>query len=805
MPRWTKIALKIFSGIVGLILLLYIAVAVYVHVNKEKLLVTITRELNNSINGKLTIGSMEPSFLTGFPGASLNLSNVLLQDSLWKQHRHHLLKAKKLIISVNALALLHGTVEIRKITIAQAAVYLYTDSNGYTNTSIFKKKKSTDTAKDAAPLRLRRFSVDNVKLIVDNQKGHKLFNFEVHHLSGKIDYPGSGWRAAFKLKTLVRSLAFNTDKGSFVKDKMLEGPFLVNYNNNDEAITVDPQKIKIGQENFIIGAKFYTKGNRKPFAINISSEQILWKNAYALLTPNISKKLKLFDLEKPIRVNCNLKGNFSLGGNPYINVGAMVRNNVLKVPGGTIKQCNFDGAYNNYNYKGRGFNDENSVVKLYHFTGLHEDIPFKIDTAMISNFTRPVASGIFESEFDITKLNRIVGADLLRFSSGKAAVHLAYKADVVNFQLAKPYVQGTIEIKDAGLEYVPRALKFQKTNISLVFTEKDLLIKNLRLQSGKSIVFMEGSVKNFLNLYYSAPEKILLSWDIKSPQLYLGEFIGFLSQRKPVIVKTKSKSRSTFSEDLNMAFESSRVALNLSVDKLYYNRFLATNAKAELDLSQNGISIKNVQVHHAGGLLKLNGSLSPRGQRNAFAVNAIISNVDIKKFFYSFKNFGLTTLTSDNLNGYLFAKTKISGVLNENGMVLKNSINGHVIFNFKKGQLLNFEPINNVGVFAFPLRDFNNISFRNLNGKFDIKGEKIIINPMKISSNVLNMDVSGIYSLGSGTNLALDIPLRNPKKDVAIEDAQEKKEKRMKGIVLHILATDGEDGKIKFKWNKNHD
>ena len=76
---------------------------------------------------------------------------------------------------------------------------------------------------------------------------------------------------------------------------------------------------------------------------------------------------------------------------------------------------------------------------------------------------------------------------------------------------------------------------------------------------------------------------------------------------------------------------------------------------------------------------------------------------------------------------------------------------------------------------------------------------------MKINSSVLNMDVAGIYSLGSGTNIALDIPLRNPKNDVKIEDSEERQKKRMKGIVLHILATDGEDGKIKLKWNKNRD
>ncbi|MNL49050.1 hypothetical protein D3C87_1719550 [compost metagenome] len=74
---------------------------------------------------------------------------------------------------------------------------------------------------------------------------------------------------------------------------------------------------------------------------------------------------------------------------------------------------------------------------------------------------------------------------------------------------------------------------------------------------------------------------------------------------------------------------------------------------------------------------------------------------------------------------------------------------------------------------------------------------------MQINSSLLNMDVAGVYSLTTGTNIAVDVPLRNPKKDADITDKEELKARRMKGIVLHLLATDGEDGKIKIKLNKN--
>lgn len=78
------------------------------------------------------------------------------------------------------------------------------------------------------------------------------------------------------------------------------------------------------------------------------------------------------------------------------------------------------------------------------------------------------------------------------------------------------------------------------------------------------------------------------------------------------------------------------------------------------------------------------------------------------------------------------------------------------------------------------------------------------VNDLKVSSNVLNLHVNGVYSFNRGTNLAITIPLRNPKKDLLIADTIERAKKRTNGIVLHLRAVDV-DGKIKIRWDKNNE
>ncbi len=809
MPRWLNIAVKSFGVLIGLILLVYVLFAVYVTVNNKAVLAAVTKQLNTNFNGSMTIESMNPTFLKGFPGVSLGLKNVIIRDSLWHDHKHNLLEAKNLDVSVNLLGFLEGDIEIEKIGINVSTIYLFTDSNGYSNTSIFKKSKPDNKVpeNESAPPEVKRILLNNVNFVVDNRKGHKLFHFVIDEFKGKIDHHLlGGWDAEVKLKAFAKSLAFNTRKGSFIKNKRLDGPFKLSYHDDSGLLDVAPNQLKIGNDRFIIGATFDTSKEDTGFKINISAPNILWKDASMLLTPNITSKLNKFNLSNPIAVKCTLNGHMGPGGDPEINVQTTIKDNVLTTPGGVIKKCNFDGVFTNNYIRGKGFSDPNSAVKLYAFKGTYDDIPFSIDTAFIHNLDAPVASGIFRSEFELSKLNKVVGDETLKFGKGTATVNLAYKAAIVNLQLVKPLVSGNIELKNADIKYIPRNLSFSNTAILLNFTNNDLFIRNIRLQSGKSVVMMDGTVRNFLNLYYTAPEKIILNWQIRSPQIHLGEFLGFLGSRKQAVkAKRKDKSTTTFSEDLNEMFEKSKVNMQLNVAKVYYNKFLATNAKAELTLSESGIEIKNASVKHAGGSLRLNGKVIQKGNINRFYINTVLNKVDVKHFFYAFEDFGLKSLTSKNLSGYLYSRTNLSGGISDRGKLLPNSLSGTLDFNLNNGALKDFEPIMNVGKFAFPFRDLNNITFDNLKGKFQINGQKITIQPMQINSSLLNMDIAGIYSLTTGTNIAIDIPLRNPKKDDDITDREELKLRRMKGIVLHLLATDGEDGKIKIKLNRNRE
>jgi len=809
MKRWLKISLTIIGGLLLLIIIAWCGAAYYINKNNKEILAKILSQVNTKVNGTVTVSRMETTLLKGFPGISVSLKDVSLKDSLWANHKHDLLQAKDIDVSLNALSLIVGTINIRKVAINNANIYLYTDTTGYTNTSMFRakeKKKSAENDKSSSSLQIRIIDLNNVDLVIDNQKRFKLFSFYVDELKGKIKYPANRWDGNFKLKTKVRSFAFNTRKGSFLKDKSIIGNMTAHYDDEAEVIIIDQKPIKIGSDTFSIGANINVAENKSAFSIAIKADQILFPNVAKILAPNISTKLLRFGIEKPIDVTASIIDNGDkTSSDPLINVKMTVQKNNLSIPSGNLTDCSFTGFFSNQDTTSKPIGDANSIIRFYGLTANYYNAPIKVDTFSVSNLEKPLAQGLITSKFDLERLNQSFDGETFKFEKGTADLRLFCQADIDNFLFTKPVIHGKIAIKNANITYLPRNLKLVNSSLDLNFNQKDLNITNSRFQLGRSILNMNCAIANFLNFYYTDPEKIEINVNLNSPNLYLNEFMPFLAPRQSKRKTTSTKNAlKEASEQLSTALEESKVHLKLKVNRAVYNKFIARNLNADISLIGNGVHFNKIAVQHAGGLINLTGKIEQLGAVNKMKLNANIAKVSVKEFFYAFDNFGQQSVTSKNLKGFLSANVNASGNVTAKGNMVPKSMYGKVNFTLDKAALIGFEPLEKVGKFVFRSRNLSNVQLEKLNGSLTLRGDKVDISPMKINSTALNFDVKGVYGFNSGTNIAMDIPLRDPKKSADIIDKEERELARMKGIVLHLKAVD-EDGELKIKWNKKKD
>jgi hypothetical protein len=327
-------------------LLAWIGLAVYVYSHKKEILTSITTQLNEDLNGKLSINRMEPSLIRGFPGISVALEDVQLRDSLWSVHKHDLIKARKVHVAVNALSFLSGSVKIMDIELKNAEIYLFTDSTGIRNTEIFKKKKPADD-NGGVSKKISRVHLKDVKLTIDDQQKNKLFKFSIINFRGSIDQGSEGWKGHIKTLTQADFFAFNLKRGSFLKGKLLDLDLDMSYSHKTGQLTVPLQEIKISKDKLLIGATLNFSSENTDYVIKVQAPSILFKDAKSLLSSHIISKLQPYDVIKPLELSATLSGKLKQVGDPLIKVNFKAKNNIISTRGDSITDCNFTGIYTN--------------------------------------------------------------------------------------------------------------------------------------------------------------------------------------------------------------------------------------------------------------------------------------------------------------------------------------------------------------------------------------------------------------------------------------------------------------------------
>lgn len=794
---------RAFAWIIGVFLALWLLVWGYVILNKKSLISKVNSELNRRVKGDIRIGDLEPSLLSTFPNVSLRLSNVLVRDSLWKQHHHDLLKADNVFIRLKLFSLFSGRPEISKVIVQKGSLYVFSDTTGYSNEYMFQSQKDTSNDKTSTSTpTLPDLELENVRIVLALADRNKMYDFDVSRLKCNIKTRETSLQLDVKTDMVIHSLAFNTDNGSFVKERPLQGNFRLHFDRVKKRMSFDNVKLQIDDHPFVFSGMFDFLGKPPLYYLSIKTEKINYRRASVLLSKNISSKLDSFNIDKPIDVITIIDGSKLPNRIPLVNIEVKVNNNTITLPFGQFRNASFAGYFNNHLDNSEKPVDKNSGFHFVGFSGEWENILLRSDTVGITNLDHPVLACDIHSSFKLEALNDLLGTSSIEFTKGSCQADVKYKGLIIEGDTAGASIFGNISLKGAGINYIPRNLLLTDCSGDIVFDDKDVFVKQLKAQMANSQLLMNGGIKNLTSLIDKNPEKLVLDWNIASSKLNLNDFTSFLNKRSATTSKKSSKKQFLkLANQIDRLLKDCNVELQLNAARLIYKKFDATNAAAKLQLTDQLVSLKNVMVQHAGGTITLNGSLEEGVAHNPIVIKSVMENVDISKIFTAFNNFGQDGITDKNLKGRLSANINITGAITGKAEVVDNSLKGVIDLRIKDGELNNFEPVQKISQTAFKNRDFSNIRFADLQEKLVVNGSEIQVNRMEIQSTVMTMFVEGIYDIKKGTDLSIQIPLNNLAKRGDDFELKNKGVNSKTGVSLRLRAKTGDDGKAKISWD----
>jgi len=784
----------LYAGIV--LVLLWLAIWGYITFNKTNLIAKISSKISEKTKAETTIGDLSASLLQTFPLVSIQLTDIVVKDSLWKTHGRTFFTAQNIYLRLSPLGLFSKDRGIGKIMVSKGKLHLYVDSTEYNNQYILKSDKKNKKQQTSLP----DIHLTTSELIFERPSRQKLHHFAIHELALTNTIKNDLQIFDIDTDLLVNSLAFNTGKGSYLKNKKVRGEFQINIDRNQKLLSFKNIALLIDRQKINLTGSFSLDTTNRDFNLSISSPSLDFNKAVTFVPDSMQKKLKSFSIVRPVVFQINLSGKTKYKSVPLVVVEVKVSDNEIVTKGGTFTNSSFTGKFTNEIAPGKPRLDDNSRIEAINFTSQFNKIPLKAKHITISNLANPYLESDLKASFNLTSLNELTGSTTLQFIKGSGDIDIVFKGPISGRDSVDSGINGSIKINNATLKYLPRNVLLSQCSGTLLFRNKDLLVQKFNARTGNTELLMNGDAKNFLSLLNISPEKLTLHWNVYSPQLHLQDFRTFLAKRniKASPKNPNDKFKSTAGK-IDKMFTDGDVFITLSTPTMNYKKFDAKQVKAEVILTRNIIDLKNVSFGHANGSMMMRGTVTEGTSSNAVFLNSTLNKMDIPTLFYAFDDFGQDAVTHKNLNGLVSATVNVNTAITDQAQVIPESMLGTIDFLVENGELNNFEPLQKISTSVFKKQDFSKIRFADLKNRLEVKGTAFIINKMEIRSTALILFAEGVYDVKKGTDMSIKFPIRNMLKkndsiDLVSADVNY-------GVSVRVRAKTGEDGKLKISWD----
>ncbi len=749
MAKTWKVIKKMLLWVVIAFVVLSLTAGLLVYIYQDDIKAMAVKQVNANLNAKVIISGtdIDITFLSTFPNAAIEFRNFKVLEPGSKTTI--LLQAKRLDFEFSPLDLINKHYHISRILLSDATLNLRIDENGNANYNILKP--DTSRIKDttaAAPLdiRLKHIHLKNVKLSYHDLEEKEEIVLQINDCA----FAGNFTDAQYDLKTDLDIMAENVTANDrqYLKNKriIVDGTLHIDKLNKKYEI----QAFKLKFENAVYAAKGFVQQSDKRYLTDLSIDgtDAGIQTLISLLPTNLSAQLKDYQSTGQVSFNSRIKGYFGKNEMPDIHFKFGISNGTIhdnKHSMG-LENVNLSGEYSN----GKSHNAENSYLHINHFTaklkGHSLDLKYSMD-----NFADPTIQASLNADIDLKDLRNFVTIPGLDSLSGEVRIDASFSgkiADLKHFSsTGKAKLEGKMQLKNVTLK--PTGQKYAYKNLSGHFETNgnDLDVTDFGGTCGRSDFKLNGTFKNLASFLFLPNQALNASTDLQCHFLNLDDFMI-----KSGASTSGSSGDEHFSLPVFMYFN-----FNLKADKLIFGRFEAENISGSVSTSKGSISLKNISMNTMSGTVQLNGNIVDAGAGKFVATaHATLSEIDVKKCFYEFDNFGQDYFTDKYIFGRIDATLDYKGLWNKDLSPDTKSIVCDADVTVYDGEVNQFPPFIRLGKFL-KVRSLDDIHFSEYTNKILISNRVVTIPKMDIKSNALNLTLDGTHTFDNVMDYKLKV------------------------------------------------
>lgn len=720
---------KFFKFIFGLFLfflILIISGVGLVYFYEDEVKNIIVGELNKNLKSEVKVDpkNIDLTLIKTFPECALQFKNVLMLEALNRKNRDTLIFAENISLLFNVKDLWNKNYTIHKITITKANCKLQVTKAGEAN-YIFWNKSANEQVKDSLNFALESIELNNVNVQYKNakQKIRTALVIDRSSFSGKFN------DVNYTLRTEGNALLsyLQINKSSVLKNKNIKYDFDVFINNSNYTFT--KADLSLNEMFFAIEGDLNYKDSLQSSNLSFKGKNIDIASVLSLLPEQYADRIKEYDSDGDFFADGKII--YENGKTTNINVEFGIKNaTVTYKPKNTqLKKLNLQGKLN--------IKDKESFLNLQNISAELGANTFN-GSCLITNLKDPYLNLSANVNTQLEELNSFWPIDTLQYVSGTIELKASIQGPLSEMKQSvfSPNIkaEGTANLKNIKTKFKGKENEINISEGNFVLSNRNVSITNFNLVVGTSDVKLTGELPEFLNYLFDAKMPLQINADLKSENLVLEDILYFNQS-------TGEAKKINIPE--NLSFN-----LRTSIAKLSFSKFEAENLTGEIDIKNQRLVIKELELNTMDGKGKLNAFADASGENILITVNAELSNINISKLFLECNNFGQNTLNEKHLKGFATSTIDISGEWDKTLKANLKSITANGSLTVDRGELMNFKPLENLSKYI-EVQELRDIKFSALQSSFDIKNSVITIPKTTIKNSALNVELWGKHSFNN--------------------------------------------------------
>jgi hypothetical protein len=742
--KYKKIAIYVFSSILGLVLI----GAILTYVFEDKVKQFALAKINQYLDAEITAESIEFTLFQRFPNASLKFKNVLLKDK--EANNDTILFAQDLYLKMSIWDLYDKKYDVKAIEVNKGYFNLKVNSSGKENYIFWKQEEVKDSVSDFS-FALNQVKFKNSRICYIN----KVTKQDYKVLAYNLTLNGNFTSEEFELKASSNLFInhFKSSDISYISNQESKFNTEMLVNTVEKSLRINIANLKVAELNFKTGGYYNYESGFIEYVV--MGDDIELTELFSVFSEDIFKDVTQYKSKGVLDFSAKIEGKSSKLESPTVTADFEIENGSLTEQKNniTLSQLNLKGSYYSATKK------EPSKLYINQFSGNFEDGNFSGEVSL-NDLNYPDVSLNCSGKLNLNTLFKFFPSEKLKSLSGEVDFKTKITGKIVNESFNLKQSEGDLTFNKLNLELTDNNLAFSNLSGDFELRKNHAYISNLNGNVNSTQFKMEGYFQNFLPYILLTNEKLVIEADVWVGKANLKELMD--------ASKSKSTVETSSTPNVDMNFR-------LRADEITYGKLEAKNIHTNVKIIDKNIYYQNLKFDATQGSYASNGELVLLKNNNYwFNGIAYASKVDASDFFYQLDNFGQEYLKNNNIKGFVDADITFSMELDDAFNIIPSSIIANSNLHFDKGELVDVSLINEIVEYMVKdwkvkpfvdekllIQKAKHIKFDALDMTVIIKDEKINILYTEVRSSFIDINGQGIHSFNHDLDYKFDFRLKD--------------------------------------------